>query len=171
MKKIVMKKMKIRYKTFDVNCDKLEETFYEIAESDLIKPEDLKNHIGETLMFHNGYGGCVSAVLTEAVDVDEWSAYSYVNNSTIDYEDELDMSYYHNSDDVSRYETLMYTYVIRVQGIHHDQIMHVKYVSKMTDEATKFRKFYLEEMNVDELISEYIRLGKLYDSLEEDEED
>lgn len=43
------------------NC----ETVMSIPEDSLIKPEDLKEHIGEVLMFYSPYGDVVSAILTD----------------------------------------------------------------------------------------------------------
>ena len=37
-------------------------TVMSILEDSLIKPEDLKNHIGEVLMFYSPYGDVVSAL-------------------------------------------------------------------------------------------------------------
>ena len=41
------------------------DTVMSISEDSLIKPEDLKNHIGEVLMFYSPYGDVVSAILTD----------------------------------------------------------------------------------------------------------
>ena len=40
-------------------------TVMSIPEDSLIKPEDLKDHIGEVLMFYSPYGDVVSAILTD----------------------------------------------------------------------------------------------------------
>ena len=54
------------------NC----QTVMTISEDSLIKPEDLKYHIGEVLMFYSPYGDVVSAILTD-VEYIETNPYMY----------------------------------------------------------------------------------------------
>ena len=46
------------------------DTVMSIPEDSLIKPEDLKDHIGEVLMFYSPYGDVVSAILTDVENVE-----------------------------------------------------------------------------------------------------
>ena len=52
------------------------DTVMSISEDSLIKPEDLKNHIGEVLMFYSPYGDVISAILTDVENV-EMDPYMY----------------------------------------------------------------------------------------------
>lgn len=52
------------------------DTVMSIPEDSLIKPENLKDHIGEVLMFYSPYGDVVSAILTD-VEYIETNPYMY----------------------------------------------------------------------------------------------
>lgn len=108
----------------------------------LIEPKDLSKHVGEVLIFHNGYGYIVSAVLEEGCS--DYDKYSYGHVAGIDYSDELDMSAcYHPNEVTSVNSTLEYAYAITVQGIHHDQIIRALYVTLPTEDELKFRDHIL----------------------------
>ena len=129
----------------------------------IIKPEDLHKHIGEILTFHNGKGYIVTACLEDA-KVMTLDPNSYCNDYGIEYGSELDMSYLYSKDDVSKYETYMYAYVIRVQGITNDEIMHnIKYVTVPTKEELDFRWHFLEELSVEEIKETYKELKETLD--------
>lgn len=71
------------------NC----ETVMTISEESLIKPEDLKDHIGEVLVFYSPYGDTVSAILTDAEYV-EMDPYMYQTKFNFMYTHGLNMSYF-----------------------------------------------------------------------------
>lgn len=124
----------------------------------IIKPEDLHKHIGEILTFHNGRGYIVTACLEDAKVITP-DLNSYYNDYGIEYGSELDMSYLYSKDDISKYETYMYAYVIRVQGITNDEIMHnIKYITIPTKEELDFRRHFLEELRVEEIKETYEEL-------------
>ena len=126
----------------------------------IIKPGDLHKHIGEILTFHNGKGYIVTACLEDA-KVMTPDPNSYYKDYGIEYGSELDMSYLYSKDDVSKYETYMYAYVIRVQGITNDEIMHnIKYVTIPTKEELDFRRHLLGELRVEEIKETYEELKK-----------
>lgn len=124
----------------------------------IIKPENLHKHIGEILTFHNGKGYIVTACLEDAKAMTP-DLISYYNDYGIEYGSELDMSYLYSKDDISKYETYMYAYVIRIQGITNDEIMHnIKYVTIPTREELDFRRHFLEELRAEEIKETYEEL-------------
>ena len=95
------------------NC----ETVMTISEDSLIKPEDLKNHIGEVLIFYSPYGDVISAILTDAEYV-KMNPYMFQTKFNFMYTHGLNMSYFYNRDDFSKYFTVESAYIISVLGDH-----------------------------------------------------
>ena len=105
---------------FDPNGkDKLKncETVMSISEDSLIKPEDLKDHIGEVLIFYSPYGDVISAILTDAEYV-KMNPYMFQTKFNFMYTHGLNMSYFYNRDDFSKYFTVESAYIISVLGDH-----------------------------------------------------
>lgn len=148
---------------FDPNAeDKLKicETVMNIPEDSLIKPEDLKGHIGEVLMFYSPYGDTFSAILTDskyAVD-----SYIYQTNFNFKYTHGMNMSYFYNMDEFSKYFTIESAYLISVLGIIDDDFSDPLYIGIPNKEQLDFREYWLSQDNK-YLTDEYNRLKEMFD--------
>ena len=144
---------------------KHQECVMEIPEDLLVKPEDLHKHVGEVLLFHNGYGYVVSGILTSAKDV-PMNQYSFRKDIEFDYTHELDMSYFYHKDLCSKYFTIQFAYVVSVDGIIHDEVIYNPlYVSIPTKEELEFRNYWLS-VDKDSLTKEYDRLKEIVDKID-----
>ena len=76
--------------------DKVHKKEITIETKNLIKPQDLYKHIGERLIFHNGFGYIVSGILEKADK--EFNPYQYDVYRSVDYSNELDISYFYRKD-------------------------------------------------------------------------
>lgn len=138
------------------NCQSL----MTISEDSLIKPEDLKDHIGEVLIFYSPYGDTVSAILTDAEYV-EMDPYMYQTKFKFMYTHGLNMSYFYNRDDFSKYFTIESAYSISVLGIIDDDFSDPIYIGIPTKEQLDFRKYWLSQ-DSKYLTDEYNRLKELF---------
>lgn len=136
------------------------DTVMSISEDSLIKPEDLKNHIGEVLMFYSPYGDVVSAILTDVGNV-EMNPYRYLTKFNFMYTHGLMMSYFYNRDDFSKYFTVETAYIISVLGIIDDDFTYPVYIGIPTKEQLDFREYWLSQDN-NYLTDEYNRLKGLF---------
>ena len=136
------------------------DTVMSIPEDSLIKPEDLKDHIGEVLMFYNPYGDVVSAILTDAENV-EMNPYKYQTKFNFMYTHGLNMSYFYNRDDFSKYFTIETAYIISVLGIIDDDFTYPLYIGIPNKEQLDFREYWLSQDN-NYLTDEYNRLKYLF---------
>ena len=136
------------------------DTVMSISEDSLIKPEDLKNHIGEVLMFYSPYGDVVSAILTDVENV-EMNPYRYLTKFNFMYTHGLMMSYFYNRDDFSKYFTVGTAYIISVLGIIDDDFTYPLYIGIPTKEQLDFREYWLSQDN-NYLTDEYNKLIKLF---------
>lgn len=124
----------------------------------LIKPQDLHKHIGERLIFHNGFGYVVSGILEKANK--EFNPYQYDIDKGIDYFHELNLSYFYsdkdNPDSIFDLEEMYYSlYVVKIQCINQDQIMdNCKYISIPSKEEQEFIDNMLSMSNK-EIIDNY----------------
>ena len=131
-----------------------------ISEDLLIKPEDLKDHIGEVLMFYKSHGEVVSAILTDAKYV-KINPYMYQTEFNFMYTHGLNMSYFYNKDDLSKYFTIESAYIISVLGLNGDKHIYPLYISIPTKEQLDFRDYWLSQDN-NYLTDEYNRLKEVY---------
>lgn len=131
-----------------------------ISEDLLIKPEDLKDHIGEVLMFYSPYGDTFSATLTDAKYV-KMNPYMYQTKFNFMYTHGLNMSYFYNKDELSKYFTVDSAYVISVLGINDDDFTYPLYIGIPTKEQLDFREYWLSQDN-NYLTDEYNRLKEVY---------
>ena len=151
---------------FDPNAkdtkDKLKncQSVMTISEDSLIKPEDLKDHIGEVLMFYSPYGDVVSAILTDAKYV-EMNPYMYQTKFNFMYTNGLMMSYFYNRDEFSKYFTIESAYVISVLGIIDDDLTYPIYIGIPNKEQLDFRDYWLSQDNK-YLTDEYNKLKELF---------
>ena len=136
------------------------DTVMSISEDSLIKPEDLKDHIGEVLMFYSPYGDVVSAILTDVENV-EMNPYRYLTKFNFMYTHSLMMSYFYNRDDFSKYFTVGTAYIISVLGIIDDDFTYPVYIGIPTKEQLDFREYWLSQDN-NYLTDEYNRLKGLF---------
>ena len=113
-----------------------------IETKNLIKPQELYKHIGERLIFHNGFGYIVSGILEKADK--EFNLYQYDLYGGVDYSNELDISYFYcNKDDpdsILDLEEMYYSlYVVKIQGMVHEQTMdNCKYIAIPSKEQQEF---------------------------------
>lgn len=135
-------------------------TVMSIPEDSLIKPEDLKDHIGEVLMFYNPYGDVVSAILTD-VEYVEMNPYIYQTKFNFMYTHGLNMSYFYNRDDFSKYFMIETAYIISVLGIIDDDFTYPLYIGIPNKEQLDFREHWLSQDN-NYLTDEYNRLKDLF---------
>ena len=148
---------------FDPNGkDKLKncETVMSISEDSLIKPEDLKDHIGEVLIFYSPYGDVISAILTDAEYV-KMNPYMFQTKFNFIYTHGLNMSYFYNRDDFSKYFTIESTYIISVLGIIDDDFTYPLYIGIPNMEQLNFRDYWLSQDNK-YLTDEYNKLKELF---------
>ena len=139
------------------NCQSL----MTISEDSLIKPEDLKDHIGEVLIFYSPYGDTVSAILTDA-EYEKMNPYMYQTKFKFMYTHGLNMSYFYNRDDFSKYFTIESAYTISVLGIIDDDFSYPIYIGIPTKEQLDFRNYWLSQDNK-YLTDEYNKLKELFD--------
>ena len=129
----------------------------------LIKPQDLYKHIGERLIFHNGFGYIVSGILEKADK--EFNPYQYDLYGSVDYSNGLDISYFYcNKDDpdsILDLEEMYYSlYVVKIQGITYDQNMNTcKYIAIPSKEEQEFIDNLLSMSN-EEIIDNYEKAKK-----------
>ena len=136
------------------------DTVMSISEDSLIKPEDLKNHIGEVLMFYSPYGDVVSAILTDAKYV-EMNPYMYQTKFNFMYTNGLMMSYFYNRDEFSKYFTVETAYIISVLGIIDDDLTYPIYIGIPNKDQLDFREHWLSQDNK-YLTDEYNKLKELF---------
>ena len=138
--------------------DKVHKKEITIETKNLIKPQELYKHIGERLIFHNGFGYIVSGILEKADK--EFNPYQYDLYGSSDYSNGLDMSYFYcNKDDpdsILDLEHMYYSlYVVKIQGMVHDQNMNTcKYIAIPSKEEQEFIDNLLSMSNK-EIIDNY----------------
>ena len=138
--------------------DKVHKKEITIETKNLIKPQELYKHIGERLIFHNGFGYIVSGILEKADK--EFNPYQYDLYGGADYSNELDISYFYcNKDDpdsILDLEEMYYSlYVIKIQGMAHNQNMGTcKYIAIPSKEEQEFIDNLLSMSN-EEIIDNY----------------
>ena len=134
-----------------------------IETKNLIKPQELYKHIGERLIFHNGFGYIVSAILEKADK--EFNPYQYDVYRGVDYSNELDISYFYcdknHPDSILNLEEMYYSlYVVKIQGITYDQNMNTcKYIAIPSKEEQEFIDNLLSMSN-EEIIDNYEKAKK-----------
>ena len=138
------------------NC----QTVMTISEDSLIKPEDLKDHIGEVLVFYSLHGDVVSAILTD-VEYVEMNPYMFQTKFNLMYTHGLNMSYFYNRDEFSKYFTVESAYIISVSGIIDDDLTYPLYIGIPTKEQLDFRDYWLSQDNK-YLTDEYNKLKELF---------
>ena len=134
-----------------------------IETKNLIKPQELYKHIGERLIFHNGFGYIVSGILEKADK--EFNPYQYDVYRSVDYSNELDISYFYcdknHPDSILNLEEMYYSlYVVKIQGIIYDQNMNTcKYIAIPSKEEQKFIDNLLSMSN-EEITDNYEKAKK-----------
>ena len=136
------------------------DTVMSISEDSLIKPEDLKDHIGEVLIFYSPYGDTVSAILTDAEYV-KMNPYMYQTKFNFMYTHGLNVSYFYNEDEFSKFFTIESAYIISVLGNIDDDFTYPLYIGIPTKEQLDFREYWLSQDNK-YLTDEYNRLKDLF---------
>ena len=143
--------------------DKVHKKEITIETKNLIKPQDLYKHIGERLIFHNGFGYIVSGILEKADK--EFNLYQYDLYGSANYSNGLDMNYFYcNKDDpdsILDLEDMYYSlYVVKIQGITYDQNMNTcKYIAIPSKEEQEFIDNLLSMSN-EEIIDNYEKAKK-----------
>ena len=143
--------------------DKVHKKEITIEIKNLIKPQDLYKHIGERLIFHNGFGYIVSGILEKADK--EFNLYQYDLYGSADYANGLDISYFYcNKDDpdsILDLEAMYYSlYVVKIQGMVHERIMdNYKYIAIPSKEQQEFIDNILSMSN-EEIIDNYEKAKK-----------
>lgn len=134
-----------------------------IETKNLIKPQELYKHIGERLIFHNGFGYIVSAILEKADK--EFNPYQYDLYGSADYSNGLDMSYFYcdkdDPDSILDLEEMYYSlYVVKIQGMVHERTMDTcKYIAIPSKEQQEFIDNILLMPN-EEIIDNYEKAKK-----------
>lgn len=134
-----------------------------IETKNLIKPQELYKHIGERLIFHNGFGYIVSGILEKADK--EFNPYQYDLYGGVNYSNELDISYFYcNKDDpdsILNLEEMYYSlYVVKIEDIVHDQNMDTyKYIAIPSKEEQEFIDNLLSMSN-EEITDNYEKAKK-----------
>lgn len=136
------------------------DTVMSIPEDSLIKPENLKDYIGEVLMFYSPYGDVVSAILTD-VEYVEMNPYMFQTKFNFMYTHGLNMSYFYNGDEFSKYFTVESTYIISVLENIDDDFTYPVYIGIPTKEQLDFRNYWLSQDNK-YLTDEYNKLKDLF---------
>lgn len=136
------------------------DTVMTISEDLLLKPEDLKDCIGEVLMFYSPYGDVVSAILTDVENV-EINPYMFQTKFNFMYTHGLNMSYFYNRSEFSKYLTVESTYIISVLGVIDDDFTYPLYIGIPTKEQLDFREYWLSQ-DKNYLTNEYNRLKSLF---------
>ena len=143
--------------------DKVHKKEITIEIKNLIKPQELYKHIGERLIFHNGFGYIVSGILEKADK--EFNPYQYDLYGGIDYSNELDISYFYcdkdNPDSILNLEEMYYSlYIVKIEGIVRDRIIdNCKYIAIPSKEEQEFIDNILSMSN-EEIISNYEKAKK-----------
>ena len=143
--------------------DKVHKKEITIETKNLIKPQDLYKHIGERLIFHNGFGYIVSGILEKADK--EFNPYQYDLYEGVDYSNELDISYFYcdkdDPDSILDLEEMYYSlYVVKIQGMVHEQTMdNCKYIAIPSKEQQEFIDNILSMSN-EEIIDNYEKAKK-----------
>ena len=143
--------------------DKVHKKEITIETKNLIKPQDLYKHIGERLIFHNGFGYIVSGILEKADK--EFNPYQYDLYGDVDYSNELDISYFYcdkdNPDSILNLEEMYYSlYIVKIEGIVRDRIIdNCKYIAIPSKEEQEFIDNILSMSN-EEIISNYEKAKK-----------
>lgn len=143
--------------------DKVHKKEITIETKNLIKPQELYKHIGERLIFHNGFGYIVSGILEKADK--EVNLYQYDLYGSADYSNGLDISYFYcNKDDpdsILDLEEMYYSlYVVRIQGMVHERTMdNCKYIAIPSKEQQEFIDNILS-MSKEEIIDNYEKAKK-----------
>lgn len=143
--------------------DKVHKKEITIETKNLIKPQELYKHIGERLIFHNGFGYIVSGILEKADK--EFNPYQYDLYGSADYSNGLDISYFYcNKDDpdsILDLEEMYYSlYIEKIKGIVHDQNMTIcKYIAIPSKEQQEFIDNILSMSN-EEIIDNYKKAKK-----------
>ena len=142
--------------------DKVHKKEITIEIKNLIKPQELYKHIGERLIFHNGFGYIVSGILEKADK--EFNPYQYDVYRSVDYSNELDISYFYRKDSpdsIIDLEDMYYSlYVIKIQGMTYDQNMNTcKYIAIPSKEEQEFINNLLSMSN-EEIIDNYEKAKK-----------
>ena len=138
--------------------DKVHKKEITIETKNLIKPQELYKHIGERLIFHNGFGYVVSGILEKADK--EFNLYQYDVYVGVDYSNELDISYFYcNKDDpdsILDLEEMYYSlYIVKIEGIVRDRIIdNCKYIAIPSKEEKEFIDNILSMSN-EEIIDNY----------------
>ena len=138
--------------------DKVHKKEITIETKNLIKPQELYKHIGERLIFHNGFGYIVSGILEKADK--EFNPYQYDLYGGVEYSNELDISYFYcNKDDpdsILDLEEIYYSlYVVKIEGMIRDRIMdNCKYIAIPSKEEQEFIDNLLSLSN-EEIIDNY----------------
>ena len=143
--------------------DKVHKKEIIIETKNLIKPQELYKHIGERLIFHNGFGYIVSGILEKADK--EFNLYQYDLYGSADYSNELDISYFYcdkdDPDSILDLEEMYYSlYVVRIQGMVHERTMdNCKYIAIPSKEQQDFINNLLSMSN-EEIIDNYEKAKK-----------
>ena len=122
--------------------DKVHKKEITIETKNLIKPQDLYKHIGERLIFHNGFGYIVSGILEKADK--EFNPYQYDLYGGVKYSNGLDISYFYcNKDDpdsILNLEEMYYSlHIVKIKDIVYDQnIDTCKYIAIPSKEEQEF---------------------------------
>ena len=143
--------------------DKVHKKEITIETKNLIKPQDLYKHIGERLIFHNGFGYIVSGILEKADK--EFNLYQYDLYGSADYSNELDISYFYcdkdDPDSILDLEEMYYSlYVVKIQGMIHERTMdNCKYIEIPSKKQQEFIDNILSMSN-EEIIDNYKKAKK-----------
>ena len=143
--------------------DKVHKKEITIETKNLIKPQELYKHIGERLIFHNGFGYIVSGILEKAEK--EFNPYQYDLYGSADYSNGLDISYFYcdkdNPDSILNLEEMYYSLcVVKIQDMTHNQNMDTcKYIAIPSKEEQEFIDNLLSMSNK-EIISNYEKAKK-----------
>ena len=138
--------------------DKVHKKEITIETKNLIKPQDLYKHIGERLIFHNGFGYIVSGILEKADK--EFNFYQYDLYGSADYSNELDISYFYcdkdDPDSILDLEEIYYSlYIVKIEGIVRDRIIdNCKYIAIPSKEQQEFINNIMSMSN-EEIIDNY----------------
>ena len=112
-------------------------------------------------MFYSPYGDVVSAILTD-VEYIEMNPYMYQIKFKFMYTHGLNMSYFYNGDEFSKYFTVESAYIISVLGNIDDDFTYPVYIGIPNKEQLDFRDYWLSQ-DKNYLTDEYNRLKELFD--------
>ena len=143
--------------------DKVHKKEITIEIKNLIKPQELYKHIGERLIFHNGFGYIVSGILEKADK--EFNPYQYDLYGGAEYSNELYISYFYcdkdDPDSILDLEEMYYSlYVVKIQGMIHERTMdNCKYIEIPSKKQQEFIDNILSMSN-EEIIDNYEKAKK-----------